>query len=273
MSHSVEPTTSASDGELSTRTRSGIYMVVGASICILAGGLLSQLLAVFVSTMMTWELWRMLHSSEDNYKGTLISMLTGFILVGQMMMYSRWVLLLAIVPTVGSLWLEDNRLIFCIGSVVIQMNGLGIIQILTDHGASSIFWVLFVVVVTDICGYFAGKGLGGPKLCSISPSKTWSGTVVGWFGSALFGYFVAYVTNCNAPKGLICTSIVLSVASQLGDVAESLLKRHVGVKNSSNLIPGHGGFCDRFDGLAGAIICVFLITNICDVPIFLCLSP
>jgi phosphatidate cytidylyltransferase len=257
--------------DLSTRTRTGICMVVGASICIIAGGMMSQLLAVFVSTMMTWELWTMIQSSEDQYKGIFISMLTGFILMGQMLVYSRWVILLAIVPMVGSLWLEDNHLIFCIGSVVIQMNGLGIIQILRDHGASSIFWVLFVVVVTDICGYFTGKSLGGPKLCSISPGKTWSGTFSGWFGSAIFGYFVSYVTSCNEHKRLICTSIVLSIASQMGDMMESLLKRYVGVKNSSNLIPGHGGFCDRFDGLVGAIICVFMINNVCDVHIFACL--
>ncbi len=116
-----------------------------------------------------------------------------------------------------------------------------------------LLWVVCVVVATDVAGYIAGRALGGPKFWpAISPKKTWSGTVAGWLAAAVMGAIFGITLGAGA--GLVLLSVVLSVAGQAGDVWESWIKRRVGVKDSSNLIPGHGGVLDRFDAMLGATL-------------------
>ena len=112
--------------------------------------------------------------------------------------------------------------------------------------------VISVVVATDTAGYFAGRVLGGPKLApSISPGKTWSGAVAGWIAAAAVGLLFEFAGGIS---GAVWASVLLSVASQLGDLAESRLKRRASVADSSSMIPGHGGVLDRFDGMTVASI-------------------
>jgi phosphatidate cytidylyltransferase len=119
-------------------------------------------------------------------------------------------------------------------------------------------WLALVVIVTDILGYFAGRFIGGPKFWpKVSPKKTWSGTIAGWIGAAIVG--ALYVYNGAAGLELIGISIAISMASQMGDVSESALKRRMGIKDSSNIMPGHGGMFDRFDGMLGASIFLLVI--------------
>ena len=112
--------------------------------------------------------------------------------------------------------------------------------------------VICVVVATDTAGYFAGRVLGGPKLApSISPGKTWSGAAAGWIAAAAVGFLFELTAGIS---GAVWVSVALSAASQLGDLAESRLKRRASVADSSSLIPGHGGALDRFDGMTTASI-------------------
>ncbi|MFL2798386.1 MAG: phosphatidate cytidylyltransferase [Paracoccaceae bacterium] len=119
------------------------------------------------------------------------------------------------------------------------------------HDKKILLFIVTVVVITDIFGFVFGRLLGGPKVMpSISPGKTWSGIVFGWFGSALVGFFYTLIF---VPGGFgVIAAIFLSIFAQSGDLAESFLKRRAKVKNSSELLPGHGGFLDRFDGMVGA---------------------
>jgi phosphatidate cytidylyltransferase len=121
------------------------------------------------------------------------------------------------------------------------------------EGLAALILVLLVVWVTDIGGYFAGRGIGGPKLWPrVSPNKTWAGAVGGFAGSLLVAAgFVAFGVGRLWPMLLL--GAVLSVASQFGDLFESAVKRRFGVKDSSQLIPGHGGLLDRLDGFVAAI--------------------
>jgi phosphatidate cytidylyltransferase len=115
-----------------------------------------------------------------------------------------------------------------------------------------------IVVVSDVAGYFAGKALGGPKFWPrISPKKTWSGTVAGWIGAGLVGAVFADPTG--AGLALVPVSVLVGFAGQMGDIAESAAKRMQGVKDSSNLIPGHGGVLDRFDAMLGAALMAGLL--------------
>jgi phosphatidate cytidylyltransferase len=122
------------------------------------------------------------------------------------------------------------------------------------NGFVALVFVLLVVWVTDIGGYFAGRGIGGPKLwLRISPKKTWAGAVGGFVGSLLVAAgFVAL--HFGAAGALVSLGAILSIASQLGDLFESAVKRRFGVKDSSHIIPGHGGLLDRLDGFVAAIV-------------------
>lgn len=120
-------------------------------------------------------------------------------------------------------------------------------------GFAALIFVLVIVWVTDSGGYFAGRGIGGPKLWPrVSPKKTWAGAVGGLAASlAVAGTFAALDLGKAGP--LLMISGVLSVVSQLGDLFESAVKRRFGVKDSSQIIPGHGGLLDRLDGFVAAV--------------------
>jgi phosphatidate cytidylyltransferase len=121
-------------------------------------------------------------------------------------------------------------------------------------GFFALILILLVVWVTDIGGYFAGRGIGGPKLWPrVSPKKTWAGAVGGFAASlAVAGGFAAFGFGKTGP--LLLLGAILSIASQLGDLFESAVKRRFGVKDSSQIIPGHGGLMDRLDGLVAAVV-------------------
>ena len=120
------------------------------------------------------------------------------------------------------------------------------------QGIFLVVWLICVVVATDVAGYFAGKAIGGKKFWpSISPKKTWAGILAGWAAAAVVG-------GLMGGEELAAISVFMSFASQLGDIAESAIKRRSGVKDSSNLIPGHGGLLDRFDGLIAANLVVLI---------------
>jgi phosphatidate cytidylyltransferase len=121
-------------------------------------------------------------------------------------------------------------------------------------GFAALIFVLVIVWVTDSGGYFAGRGIGGPKLWpSVSPKKTWAGAVGGFAASlAVAVGFAAFDLGRTVP--LLISAAILSVASQLGDLFESAVKRRFGVKDSSHIIPGHGGLMDRLDGFVAAVV-------------------
>lgn len=119
-----------------------------------------------------------------------------------------------------------------------------------------VMWVVVAVVIsTDVSGYFFGKLLGGPKFWpSLSPNKTWSGTASGWVMAGLIGVCLSVNASDPVPTTIVAVLFLVAVAfaAQMSDIAESALKRRAGVKDSSNLLPGHGGALDRFDGMLGA---------------------
>jgi phosphatidate cytidylyltransferase len=121
-------------------------------------------------------------------------------------------------------------------------------------GWTALMLVFLVVWVTDIGGYFAGRGIGGPKLWpQVSPNKTWAGAIGGFAASiAVAAGFAAFGLGKTGPMLLL--GAMLSIVSQLGDLFESAVKRRFGVKDSSHIIPGHGGLMDRLDGFVAAVV-------------------
>ena len=142
------------------------------------------------------------------------------------------------------------------GFLYIGMGALAMIwlrQGSADAGRANVLFVVLVVWASDIGAYTAGRIWGGPKLApSLSPSKTWAGAIGGLVAAILIGQGAALLLT-GAPWGRAAiVAGLLGVASQAGDLIESAVKRHFGVKDSGRLIPGHGGLLDRLDGLLAA---------------------
>ncbi len=122
-----------------------------------------------------------------------------------------------------------------------------------QYGLVAILFLFAVVWTTDVLGYFVGRAIGGPRLAPvISPNKTWSGACGGVLGAVVAGVVVVFMTGGIALLPAAVAAFVLSVASQAGDLFESLVKRRFGVKDASHVIPGHGGLMDRLDGFIAA---------------------
>ena len=131
------------------------------------------------------------------------------------------------------------------------------------NGRATLLWVFAVVWVTDIGAYVIGRTLGGPRLAPrLSPQKTWSGSVGGAACAALTGWATAAWLGISPALPVVLVSAGLAIVEQFGDLAESVAKRRFGVKDSSGLIPGHGGLLDRLDGLLAVIPVVALLTLI-----------
>jgi phosphatidate cytidylyltransferase len=149
----------------------------------------------------------------------------------------------------------------------------GVAPLVRDHpelGLAGLLWMFAVVWSTDVGAYFTGRRLGGPKLWRrVSPKKTWSGFVGGLLAGVFSGLavnFVAESLGWTPPASwpiVAFASAVASMASQGGDLAESALKRRFDVKDSSHLIPGHGGVMDRLDGFwaVAALIGIVLLVE------------
>lgn len=130
-------------------------------------------------------------------------------------------------------------------------------------GRVVLLWIFAVVWATDIGAYAVGRRLGGPRLAPRwSPGKTWAGLVGGAAAAAIAGWITAHVLGIAPVLPLVMVSTGLAIVEQFGDLAESMAKRRFGVKDSSGLIPGHGGLLDRVDGLLAVIPAAALLTLI-----------
>lgn len=124
-----------------------------------------------------------------------------------------------------------------------------------DYGFGAIMLLFAAVWATDIAAYFAGRALGGPKLMPrVSPKKTWSGALGGIAAAIVAALVVAKLAGVTAWLAIATLALALSVVAQAGDLFESFVKRRFGVKDSSHLIPGHGGLMDRLDGFVTAAV-------------------
>jgi phosphatidate cytidylyltransferase len=128
-------------------------------------------------------------------------------------------------------------------------------------GRGTVVWLFAVVWATDIGAFAAGRGIGGPRLAPRwSPQKTWAGLIGGAAGAALAGWAAAVLLGAGATLPLVLVSAGLALVEQFGDLAESMAKRRFGVKDSSGLIPGHGGLLDRLDGMLAVVPAVALLS-------------
>lgn len=219
-----KPETRKSD--LGVRTVSAIVMLAAAGGALWAGGLWLDAFIVLVGIAALWEFVGLIGKAAGSPAVRVAGSLAALAYVG----LAVWVL--------------------------VRIDQVGVILLLVG-----------AVVLVDIGAYFAGRTIGGPKIApSISPSKTWAGLLGGVIGAslALSAYFVwgtaaaGYRNFSGLPMivELLPFGAAIAIVAQVGDFFESWLKRRAGVKDSSHLIPGHGGVLDRVDGLL-AVACLF----------------
>lgn len=127
------------------------------------------------------------------------------------------------------------------------------IRLLDPAGLEIVVWLVVAIWLTDICAYFAGRAIGGPKLAPhISPNKTWAGLLGGVTAAAIWTIIWGRWMDVGSLTTLAMVGAGTAVLAQLGDLGVSVLKRKFGAKDTGNLIPGHGGVMDRMDGFIGA---------------------
>jgi len=135
---------------------------------------------------------------------------------------------------------------------------LFLLTLYIQYGVEALLWLLVVVAGADIGAYFVGKGMGKHKFCETSPNKTWEGVAGGMIVSAALGTYFAL--DSLSLFGALVVSVLVAFASVFGDLFESYLKREAEVKDSGNILPGHGGILDRTDGyLFGGIVMLILL--------------
>ncbi len=147
-------------------------------------------------------------------------------------------------------------------SYLVALRGLDSAQTpLLDEGRNWVFYALTITCISDSAAFFTGRAMGRHPLAPrISPGKTWEGTIGGLVGAAIISLFFILPTPLHLDFtwwAAILLGLVVSVFGQLGDLVESLLKRNMGVKDASHLLPGHGGILDRIDSIVFASIVVY----------------
>jgi phosphatidate cytidylyltransferase len=150
---------------------------------------------------------------------------------------------------------KKKQIIFFLGLLILLIFLISLIRIYNFENFNLKFlWLILITWLTDIGGYIFGKLFGGPKLTKISPNKTWSGVV----GSIILSQFAILIflldVNYQFNIYIIFLQLFLSIIGQIGDILMSYIKRKNKIKDTSNFIPGHGGFLDRVDGLIWVII-------------------
>ena len=250
---------------LQIRILSSVVLVAVALTLTWLGGMPYRLLCVAIAAAIFYEWMRM---SRHNAPGgvpflpeALMLAFIGALIAGLPAMF----LLILVAGLAGfaviAAWWRDVPQWEAGGIAYAALSGFSLAY-LRDGDRAGLIATLFlfaVVWATDIAAYFTGRALGGAKLApSISPGKTWSGAVGGTVGGLAAGLALAAATGWGGLwAGFV--ALLLAIVSQFGDLFESFVKRRSGVKDSSHIIPGHGGVMDRVDGLVAAALTLYVI--------------
>lgn len=234
--------------DLKVRVASAAVLIILGLVEIFAGGGFFRFGLIALTAVMIWELAGLTAPHSDPVRLVLAAVAAASLWFFPVL---GWPLLA--LPSVGFLVTpRRDRVVLAAYALALMVAGAGFLD-LRGQGVGVFLWLVAVVVASDTMGYFAGRLIGGPKFWPrISPKKTWSGTVAGWVGAGLVG--AGFAAAGTVPWAYALLSPLIALAGQVGDIVESWIKRRAGAKDSSRLIPGHGGVLDRFDALVGAVL-------------------
>lgn len=223
------------------------------------GGNYWVLFVYFVGIVMYVE-WTKLLLSKQKEKTHIIILLLQFLFILCFAIISSKLLFLIIIGLFIYSYVFKKEIgyfpLHTLGCLIVIMGcSWAIITRLEEHGLENIIWLGAIVIGTDVGAYFIGKLVGKRKILpKISPNKTWEGAIGGVFLAILLSVFVLFYFKAENYLMGICLALPLSIISQVSDFLQSSVKRHFGVKDMGNIIPGHGGVFDRLDGFIASII-------------------
>ena len=256
--------------DFTTRLGAGAVMAVVALAFILAGVIPFAVLVVLVAVAISWEWGRMVHGTSANnviavqiITATLAGILAAAGLVGLGLLALPIGAILATLLSLGR-----NSVFSALGVFYAGLPAVSLIWLRSDPflGLHGVLFLLLVVIAADTGAFIAGRLVGGPRLWpAVSPNKTWSGLAGALVAGAVVGALFSYAVAGSSPVWLAAAGAVLALVAQGGDLAESAMKRRFGVKDTSALIPGHGGVMDRVDGLIAAASAVAIAAIAIDV--------
>jgi len=234
--------------EFTSRVITGVLLVIVAGFCVWSGGLVFAAL-VAIGAVLALREWRaltrlapLIYLPALALLGIALAMavvdarLSGLFKAGGIALAGGILLALASKGRGG-------------GLAYVGLPAICLLWLRTlPWGLEAVAWILVVVITTDVFAYASGRTIGGRKLAPrISPGKTWSGLIGGVIAATIFGWGAAMLLHL--PHWMTFTGGFMAVLAQCGDLFESWLKRRAGVKDSGNILPGHGGVLDRIDGL------------------------
>jgi phosphatidate cytidylyltransferase len=253
------------NADLGTRTVVGVALIVVAAAALWFGGFAFWLLVTLAGLIMIHE-WAGLHGATAAHKRLAqYALMVPLAIMAPIAAGPSFLALGLIVGAGFFLAIVTKNGMLGVGAAYVGLPVLALL-LLRDQpdGLLLAFWGMALVWACDIGAYFAGRTIGGPKLMpAVSPNKTWAGLIGGMLAAGLFGLAL---TQWGLPWPLAFTTPLLAVLAQAGDLYESWLKRRAGVKDSGNVLPGHGGVLDRLDGLVpvapvAAMLVILLATR------------
>lgn len=249
--------------DLAVRAFSAFCIGVPFVLAVYAGWPYFDILLVFAAALLAWEWFRLVLATEAlraNGLAFLGGVSAGVVVAA---LAPVWLAIAAVVVATCVVFVASGRNRWLAAGV--PYLALPCISLLwlrhhMDGGLATVFWLLAVVWASDIGAYFSGRLIGGPKLApAVSPNKTWAGFAGGAVAAALAGAISVAIDGRGAVWPIVVVSVMVGICAQGGDLLESWMKRHFGVKDTSRLIPGHGGVLDRVDGLMTAAVLLALI--------------
>ena len=244
---------SAGDGKLLARTLSAGVLAVIALAGAWFGGWSATLIVSALAVVIFWE-WSVM--TESHNRLAVVYVVPAVVAFALFTLDFGAVSVAALAATSVIAAARGGFPWRSAGVVFVGVFGLGLlaIRLSPQHSMTAILFLFAIVWATDVAAYFGGRAIGGPKLWPrVSPNKTWAGAVAGLVAGAAAGGLVAVAGGYGFSPALVLGAVALSAAAQTGDLFESAVKRRFGTKDSSSLVPGHGGLMDRIDGLTFAV--------------------
>lgn len=244
--------------ELRRRIVSAVALSVGALAMLFAGREAFAALVLLVGLVMSWEWGRIVRSRDGMDLTFCVHALVVALVVASAAFSQYWLALgclLAGALVLFAMNANEEAGVSVLGAIYVGVPALSLILLRNDEpwGLVAVLFVFAVVWASDVAAFVGGRSIGGVRLYpSISPNKTWAGLISGVAAALSVGLlFGLLLENASLFYMLLCAG-GLGIVAQLGDLAESALKRLFRVKDASDLIPGHGGFMDRMDGVVAA---------------------
>lgn len=259
MAPDLKKENSPKNSNLTLRVISALIMLPVAIYLILNGGLPFFILINFLTILVLME-WNGITAGKPFSLVVAVQILCAVLIMLQINFGSPYISLAiasSIVSVIATAYLIKVKIMWAVlGFLYAFIPSASFLIINANAGGYVILWMMIVIWSMDTGAYFAGKNIGGPKMSpKISPNKTWSGLIGGTITAMLIStIYVILIENQNVKifedaTILFILSGVLALLSQVGDLAESAVKRKFSVKDSGTIIPGHGGIMDRLDGI------------------------